>query len=69
MVDYHIPDEFKIIYGDNCLLYKNIENNKKNYAITGLPSNHVHSASSSSQEFSVTFCSDIRNAERYFGKH
>ena len=63
---YHIPTDLKIIFGDNYLLYKNLQNNKKNYAITGLPVNHVHSASCKNHKFSPIVCSDIRNAEKYF---
>ncbi len=56
---YTIPDDLKIIYGDNYLLYKNIQNNKQNYSISNLPINHIHSSSSASPEFHKIIQQDI----------
>ena len=63
---YNIPDDLKIIYGDNYLLLKNLRNNKKNYAISNLVFNHIHSASSASPEFSSIIREDIKNSDKYF---
>lgn len=64
---YPIPTEdFKIIYGDNYLLLKNIENGKTNLQISGLPFHHIHSLSSADAEFSSVVVSDIGNEKRYF---
>lgn len=62
---YQIPDDIKIIYGDNYLLYKNLNNNKKNYIMKGLPFNHIHSLSSSSHEYEKIVCNDCISAEKY----
>ena len=63
---YKIPDDLKIIYGDNYLLYKNLMNNKKNFSVSNLPVNHIHSSSSASREFSKIVASDIKNSNKYF---
>ena len=63
---YEIPEDIKIIYGDNYLLYQNQINNKINYEIKGLPFNHIHSLSSASKEFSPIVCLDIANSKKYF---
>ncbi len=63
---YIIPDGIKIIYGDNYLLYKNLQNGKKNYSISGLKCNHIHSLSSSSNEFGDVVCEDINNYKQFF---
>lgn len=63
---YSIPVDLKIIYGDNYLLYKNLQNGKTNYKISGLPFNHIHSLSSASPEFSAVIASDIKNSKKYF---
>lgn len=62
---YKIPEDLKIIYGDNYLLYKNLINNKINYEISGLPFNHIHSLSSASVEFQDIISNDINNARKY----
>lgn len=57
---YMIPNELRIIFGDNYLLYKNLSNAKLNYQMCGLPFNHIHSLSSASPEFSAVISSDIQ---------
>ena len=64
---YNIPMDLKIIYGDNYLLYKNLQNGKTNYKITGLRFNHIHSLSSAAPEFSAIIGADIKNSKKYFG--
>ena len=63
---YSIPTDLKIIYGDNYILYKNLQNGKTNYKISGLKFNHIHSLSSAAPEFSAVIASDIRNSKKYF---
>lgn len=63
---YEIPEDLKIIYGDNYLLKMNQEHKKINYKISGLPFNHIHSLSSASAEFSNIIGSDINNSKKYF---
>lgn len=63
---YKIPDDLKIIYGDNYILYKNLQNNKLNYQIAGKTYHHIHSSSSASAEFSNVVCADCTNQEKYF---
>ena len=65
---YVIPDDLKIIYGDNYLLYKNLENNKTNYSIINIPFNHIHSSSSASSEFASIIANDIKSSKKYFPK-
>ena len=56
---YQIPEELKICYGDNYLLYKNKD--KKNYTIKGLPIKHIHSCSVRSRAFESILLSDMNN--------
>ena len=63
---YPIPDDLKIIYGDNYLLYKNLQNGKNNYYVSGFPFKHIHSASSGAEEFSSIILEDIANHPKYF---
>ena len=63
---YEIPYDLKIIYGDNYLLLKNLQNGKVNYKMSGLRFNHIHSLSSAAPEFSQVVGSDIGNARKYF---
>lgn len=63
---YKIPDDIKIIYGDNYLLYNNKKNKKINYSICNLKFNHIHSLSSASSEFRKIVASDIANYKKYF---
>ena len=63
---YEIPDDLKIIYGDNYLLKMNQAFGKINYKISGIPFNHIHSMSSASPEFSKIIGSDIANSKKYF---
>ena len=65
---YMIPNELKIIYGDNYLLYKNQINGKINYKVSGMPFNHLHSFSSSSSEFSNIIANDMLNQKKYIVK-
>lgn len=64
---YNIPGIFNIIYGDNYLLKQNMQNDRVNYAVSGLHFNHIHSLSSSSSEFSVIVDDDLNAAEDFFG--
>lgn len=66
---YVIPEDLKIIYGDNYLLYQNLKNSKINYEIKRIPVNHIHSASSASSEFSAIVADDIRNSNKYFSNN
>ena len=63
---YEIPDDLKIIYGDNYLLKMNQAFGKTNYKISGIPFNHIHSLSSASSEFSKIIGNDIKNSKKYF---
>lgn len=63
---YNIPEDLKIIFGDNYLLRKNLQNNKINYRIVGLPFNHIHSLSSSDSEFEQIIIDDIFRSYVYF---
>ncbi len=62
---YHIPDDLKIIFGDNYILQKNLDNAKFNYLITGIPFNHIHSLSSASPEFREVVNMDIQLQSKY----
>jgi len=62
---YRIPNELKIIYGDNYLLFMNFQNAKMNYQIAGLPFNHIHSLSSAAPEFWNIVQNDMQNASKY----
>ncbi len=53
---YNIPEELKIIYGDNYLLHKN--KNKKNYLICNLPVKHIHSLTVRSKAFEQILLDD-----------
>jgi glycosyltransferase involved in cell wall biosynthesis len=48
---FKIPAKFKILYGDNYLLKRNLEEGRICYKMTGLPFNHLHSLSSYDPEF------------------
>lgn len=63
---YTIPDDLKIIYGDNYILYKNKLAGKKNYYIQNCPILHVHSPSSASAEFLSIIVQDMQNQAKYF---
>lgn len=63
---YTIPEDLKIIYGDNYLLYKNLQNGKINYQISGMPFNHIHSSSSQDKRFSLIVRDDLKNYRKYF---
>jgi len=68
---FTIPDKYKIIYGDNWLLYRNYEEGRQNYGVVDMKCHHVHSASCASPEFEQVVCSDISNAnnsEEFGGK-
>ena len=56
---YEIPERYQIIYGDNWLLYKNVKAEKKNYYIYNCICNHIHGASSASEEFTQRVIADI----------
>lgn len=62
---YHIPDDLKIIFGDNFILQKNLDNAKINYQISGIPFNHIHSLSSASPEFHEVVNMDIQLQSKY----
>lgn len=63
---YIIPDDLKIICGDNYLMYKNILNHKINYSINNILIPHISSSTSSSDEFSDIRKQDIINSKKYF---
>ena len=63
---YKIPDDIRIIYGDNYLLYNNKKNGKINYTICNINFNHIHSLSSASPEFREIIKSDVFNSKKYF---
>ena len=63
---YKIPEDIKIIYGDNYLLYQNKLNGYSNYYIANAPILHMHSPSSASSEFSHVIHSDIKEQAKYF---
>ena len=63
---YNIPEDLKILYGDNYILKKNMENNKINYRISGAPFNHIHSLSSGDSKFKDTVIDDIAKSHAYF---
>ena len=65
---YIIPEELKVIYGYNYLLYKNLENKKINYQIGGVKFNHITSLSSSLSEVTNAVCSDLKNYEQFIPK-
>ena len=48
---HYIPGIYKIIYGDNYLLKRNLEEGRRNYRMSGLNFNHLHSLTSHSEEF------------------
>ena len=62
---YTIPDDIKIIFGDNYILKKNLDAQKINYMISGTQFNHIHSLSSASAEFSNIISNDIKNSKKY----
>lgn len=64
---YHnIPEKYKIIYGDNHLLKKNMEEGKINYKMSGISFNHLHSLTSFSQEFWPVCMQDYNAADDDF---
>lgn len=66
---YKIPDAIQIIYGDNYLLKRNLDSNKKNYFMKNLICNHITSATSS-LPFSILKCdnNDHEFAREFFGE-
>lgn len=48
---YKIPEDLKIIYGDNYLMYKNLINHKINYAINNQIIYHISSSTNSQDKF------------------
>ncbi|MBR6127141.1 glycosyltransferase family 2 protein [bacterium] len=65
---YPIPEDLKIIYGDNYLLYQNTINKKTNYQISELPFHHIHSATCMMKQFESQVIRDIDNSRKYFPK-
>lgn len=63
---YDIPDDLKIFYGDNYLMYKNILNHKCNYAINNVRVCHILSSTSFLPEFTDIMKEDIKNSKKYF---
>ena len=65
---YEIPDDFKIIYGDNYLIYANIKDGKTCYCFKGIRAVHLYSSSSSSNDSSITqpACCDYLNAKNKY---
>lgn len=62
---YQIPDEIKIIYGDNYLLKRNLDAGKKNYSMKNLVCNHIASSSSLRDDLGCDI-NDSEFAEEYF---
>ena len=64
--DIDIPEDLKIICGDNYILKKQKQKNRINYEISNIPINHIHASSSGSPEFTKIIQSDIIHSVRYF---
>ena len=65
---HNIPEDLKIICGDNYILKKQKQKNRINYEISNVPINHIHASSSGSPEFTKIIQSDIIHSARYFPK-
>ena len=63
---HNIPEDLKIICGDNYILKKQKQKNRINYEISNIPINHIHASSSGSPEFTKIIQSDIIHSVRYF---
>ena len=63
---HNIPEDLKIICGDNYILKKQKQKNRINYEISNVPINHIHASSSGSPEFTKIIQSDIIHSARYF---
>lgn len=63
-----LPNDLKIFFGDNLLLYMNHLAGRKNYIISNLPINHISSSTSFSPEFKKIREEDIENSKKYFSK-
>ena len=61
-----LPNDLKIFFGDNILIYMNHLAGRKNYIISNLPINHISSSSSLSPEFKKIRDEDIKNSKKYF---
>ena len=58
---FMIPDYLKIIYGDNFLLFKNVQKGNINYMISNVNFNHVKSLTSLRPEFKCILEQDLNN--------
>lgn len=68
---YQIPDELKIIFGDNYLLKQNLEAGKKNYFARNIIFNHISSSSTSKinlYDINNRTNNDFTFAKEYFGE-
>ncbi|DAB05641.1 TPA: hypothetical protein CPT92_08795 [Candidatus Gastranaerophilales bacterium HUM_13] len=63
---HNIPEDLKIMCGDNYILKKQKQKNRINYEISNIPINHIHASSSGSPEFTKIIQSDIIHSVRYF---
>lgn len=63
-----LPNDLKIFFGDNILIYMNHLLGRKNYIISNLPINHISSSTSFSPEFKKIRDEDIENSKKYFSK-
>ena len=63
---HNIPEDLKIICGDNYILKKQKQKNRINYEISNIPINHILASSSGSPEFTKIIQSDIIHSVRYF---
>lgn len=58
---YEIPRQFKIWFGDDYLIWKNKENNKKVFELHNANIYHIHSSSSANPKFKKLLTRDIKN--------
>ena len=65
---YDIPDGFKVIFGDNYLLKRNLDAKKKNYFIKNIVCYHTASSSSGSLDINFDNINDFEFAKEYFGE-
>lgn len=61
-----LPNDLKIFFGDNILIYMNRLAGRKNYMISNIPINHIASSTSFSPEFKKIREEDIKNSKKYF---
>lgn len=62
----NIPSDFRVIYGDNYILKRNLDLGRKNYEVRGMPVYHIASSSSKDKIASNEVYRDCCNASKYF---